>query len=176
MLALARALDIPITQAVGIMEMLWHFTSEYAPRGDIGRFSDEDIAEALCWSGDVQTLMKTLLNTKWLDLTIDGLYIVHDWSDHCDDSTRRKLKRRNLTFISTSDVTGQCTVMTGQNTDMTLSRGAKPKPKPTPEPKPEPPPHTPPSVGPVSVEPKSRKSKTPYERLPEWKRKKFDEF
>jgi hypothetical protein len=34
---LMAALSIPRPYAVGILELLWHFTARYAPRGDVGR-------------------------------------------------------------------------------------------------------------------------------------------
>ena len=48
--ALAKALEIPRPYAVGILESLWHLTARYAPQGDIGRFSDEEIARWVGWS------------------------------------------------------------------------------------------------------------------------------
>lgn len=50
MKALARTLRIPLPYAVGAMEMIWHFTADYAPTGAIGRFSDDEIAEAAGWA------------------------------------------------------------------------------------------------------------------------------
>jgi len=49
---LCRRMDIPLWQAVGIMEMLWQVTAREAPRGDIGKLSDEDIALALDYRCD----------------------------------------------------------------------------------------------------------------------------
>ena len=48
-LRLARLLGIPQAAAVGILEMLWHFTGKYAVQGDIGRFQDGEIAQAAGW-------------------------------------------------------------------------------------------------------------------------------
>jgi hypothetical protein len=44
---LASRLKITRYGSVGLLEMLWHFTAQYALDGAIGRFSDDAIAEAL---------------------------------------------------------------------------------------------------------------------------------
>jgi len=169
-LALARELKIPLPHAVGILEMLWHFTAEFAPQGDIGRFSDQDIAESVGWEGNPKRLIEALIKCRWLDIVGQspamagqntdmtgqspaianhGRFVIHDWADHCDDATRRRLKRRNLDFITAYEVAGKSTDMTGhcptrgqggagQCPTFSGSREAQPRPKPQPEPEPEP--------------------------------------
>ena len=44
---LCRRLDIPQWQGVGLLESIWHLTAGEAPRGDIGKLSDEDVALAI---------------------------------------------------------------------------------------------------------------------------------
>jgi len=44
---LCRRLNLPLWQGVGILETLWQLTAKQAPRGDIGRLSNEDIAIGL---------------------------------------------------------------------------------------------------------------------------------
>lgn len=49
--------DCPVaveTVAVGLLERLWHATIVGAMRGDIGRFDNEELAEAMGWHGDAQ--------------------------------------------------------------------------------------------------------------------------
>ena len=46
---LAHLLAIPQATAVGLLELLWHFTARYAFQGDIGKFADEEIARGAGW-------------------------------------------------------------------------------------------------------------------------------
>ena len=49
---LQRRLGVNTAQLVGHLELLWIATAKNAPEGDIGRFSNEDIAIACYWEGD----------------------------------------------------------------------------------------------------------------------------
>ena len=49
---LQRRLSVSVAQLVGHLELLWISTAKNAPEGDIGRFSNEDIAIACCWESD----------------------------------------------------------------------------------------------------------------------------
>ena len=44
---LAEALKVKRPAALGYLQLLWDFTAEYAPEGDIGRYSDSRIEAAL---------------------------------------------------------------------------------------------------------------------------------
>lgn len=96
--ALGELLEIPLPYAVGLVEMLFHFADQYAPRGDVGRFTDPQIARKLGWEGDPETLISALVlcggagRSGYLDT--HGLHrlVVHDWGDHAPDYTKRKAK------------------------------------------------------------------------------------
>ena len=47
---LAELCGIELTHAIGILEALWHFTAEFSPAGDIGRFSDKEILRGIFMS------------------------------------------------------------------------------------------------------------------------------
>jgi len=49
--ALAEQLGEQLATAVGILEMLWHFTAEVTPAGDIGKYTPRHIARHIGWSG-----------------------------------------------------------------------------------------------------------------------------
>lgn len=99
--ALARQLRIPIPYAVGILEMLWHFAAEFAPAGDIGRYGDDEIAEAVGWPNDrtASELIEALLGDvqsgrgRWIDPHKAHRFVIHDWPDHADDTVHRRLAR-----------------------------------------------------------------------------------
>jgi hypothetical protein len=95
---LAELLNIPLAHAVGIMEMLWHFAARHAPQGDIGKYTDRQIADAVGWQRPTGTrgvtpecrLSDALVEAKWLDRVSGHRLVVHDWKDHCDESVRNR--------------------------------------------------------------------------------------
>jgi hypothetical protein len=100
---LARALKVKLYAAVGILEMLWHYTAEYYPAGDIGRATDEDIAEAVCWDKDSDALIRALQDGGWVDgLTTEHRLIVHDWPHHAEDAVHLRLARAQKYFADGS--------------------------------------------------------------------------
>ena len=96
---LCRKMDIPLWQAVGILEMLWQVTAREAPRGDIGKLSDEDIALGLDYRGDEGALIGCLVDCGWIDRVPEFRLVIHDWQDHCDDSVHMKLARAQQYFV-----------------------------------------------------------------------------
>jgi hypothetical protein len=99
----ARLIKMPVFAAVGIMEMLWHWTAKFAPAGDIGRFDDADIAEAVAWPSDRTTdeLIQAMIGSGWVE-RMDGesrLYI-HDWHEHADDTVNMSLARDTKFFAN----------------------------------------------------------------------------
>lgn len=96
-------LNIPKYSAVGILEMLWHFTAEFCLAGDIGRFSDEAIAKALCWDHASTMLVSALVESRWLDRCKCHRLRIHDWKDHADQTVRRVLAKRHQDFLPCYD-------------------------------------------------------------------------
>lgn len=70
------------TVAIGILERLWHTTANDAIRGDIGRLTNEDIAEAVGWHGDADLLVQMLVDCRWLDAHDEYRLVVHQWHEH----------------------------------------------------------------------------------------------
>jgi len=97
---LCRRLNIPLWQAVGILESIWSLTAKECPRGDIGRLSDEYICLAMDYRGDETALMEGLIYARWIDRHETARLVIHDWYDHADDAVHRKLARAHLFFIS----------------------------------------------------------------------------
>jgi hypothetical protein len=101
---LCKLLNISLAQAVGHLELLFHATAQYTPRGDIGKYPDEWI-EAVCgwitgrWQRQGQ-LIEALSDANWLEVHTEHRLIVHDWAIHADESVRKKLARAGLNFVS----------------------------------------------------------------------------
>jgi len=157
-LMLAGLLKVRHLEAVGILESLWHWTARYAPRGDIGKYANEQIARGIHWHGNSDRLVEALLSAKgdgtcgWLESDESCRFRVHDWHEHADQAVHIALKRKGLSFITGQQPftrqpdhrmsqQGCNTVATksqqGCNGVATLSR--------LPEPEPEPEPLTPPT-------------------------------
>ncbi len=106
MFELATRLKVARQFAVGIIVDLWEAASNYAPRGDIGKCSDEWIAEQVGWSKKPDLLVQALVESRWLDRSECFRLLVHDWPEHCEDSVHKFLYRKKLLF---ADGTIPCT-------------------------------------------------------------------
>lgn len=108
--------------------MLWHHTAEFCPQGDIGRFTDQQIATAVGWTGDPYRLVGVLVGVALVDRCCTAhRLVVHGWVDHADDYTLKKLKRKNLEIV----VSGHSPDMSGQFPPACAR--TMPMPEPTPK-------------------------------------------
>lgn len=96
---LAAALGIPRPFAVGLLECLWHWADDYALRGDLGRYPDGVIADAAGWPGDPTVFVVSLVRCHWLDEDPTCRLTIHDWHQHADRFTKRKLALRGEWFV-----------------------------------------------------------------------------
>jgi hypothetical protein len=122
---LCELLRVRVPMAVGYLELLWHFTAEFAPQGDIGRFEDQRIEAALHWSGAKGKLISAMVGAGWIDRHLESRLVVHDWCDHADDAVRKRLSRSGLSFVA---IDGK---VTGQRRT-TADNGSLPEPEPEP--------------------------------------------
>jgi len=130
---LAAALGVGVPQAVGHLEILWHWTAKFAPQGDVGRWADVDIERAAMWTGEPGALVRALVASRYLDACQQHRLVVHDWHEHADDGTKKALQRKGLKFVRTTADNG------GQRRTFSENGGLPlPEPVPLPEPKPEP--------------------------------------
>jgi hypothetical protein len=94
---LKRLLGIPLYRAVGILETLWLLCSDCADEGDVGKFSDEEIAEYLEWDGpDPSALVRALVDTGWIDRDTTNRLVIHDWLEHCPEFIRERVRKRRM--------------------------------------------------------------------------------
>lgn len=114
--------------------MLFHFTAQYAPEGDIGRYPDKRIAAGMAWHGNPGKLLAALASAGWLDTCAQARWVVHGWSEHADRSVLARLLRQGKTPLqSNHEVTGKvCTE------SKTLIAPARARASALPEPQPEP--------------------------------------
>ena len=91
---LVRVLKVPQYAAVGILESLWHLTAREAPFGDIGRLTNDDIADWIGWDRENSELIDGLVECGWLDKDETSRLLVHDWEEHADDTTKKAIARQ----------------------------------------------------------------------------------
>src|SRR5215471_3977010 len=104
---LAKLLNIDIWGAVGVLEMLWHFTAKFTPQGDIGKYTDKQIAAAIGWHRPTGKkgvtpechLSDCLVEAKWVDRCPQHRLVVHDWEHHADQAVTKFLSRHRLSFV-----------------------------------------------------------------------------
>ncbi len=96
---LCRRLDLPLWQAIGLLESIWQLTAREAPRGDLGKLRNEDIALAIDYRGDEDAMIDALVSTGWLNLDPEARLVVHDWADHADDAVHMRLARARHYFV-----------------------------------------------------------------------------
>ena len=78
---------------VGLLELLWLGTAKNAYRGDIGKFTNEEIAILIDWDGDSDLLIDALVETGWLDRDKDFNLMVHDWFEHAPKYVKGNIAR-----------------------------------------------------------------------------------
>ena len=74
----AVRLGISKAAVIGHLHLLWWWTLDFAPDGDLSGFEAEEIASVAEWEGDAEQFLQALLDTGWLD---EGRR-VHNWGDY----------------------------------------------------------------------------------------------
>lgn len=145
LIRLAARLKINRPQAIGHLHLLWWWTLDYAPNGDVSAFASCEIAAAAEWNGPAEGFFEALKAEKWIDE--DGT--IHDWDEYAGkllekrkaDAERKAAKRKKSAGCpsdvhGTAQVHNQPTVPTEPTNPP--DGGAVP-----PAPPPEPPPQAP---------------------------------
>ena len=136
---LQRRLGLRSWEAKGLLQSVWDFVGDNCPRGDVGRFSNEDIAFGIDFEGDFDPVIEALVETGWLEESEEHRLIIHDWKDHCEDRIKKRLQRAGMDFVS-ADSGGQrrTTADNGGHCPTTADSGGLPVPLPEPIPVPLP--------------------------------------
>lgn len=92
----------PRYAAIGLLEGLWYMTATSAPSGDIGRFSDLEIAAWLGWPDQASDLITAYVTAGFIDRCSVNRLVVHDWDEHCPNHVANNLKRWNKDFVQPS--------------------------------------------------------------------------
>lgn len=97
---LMTRLGISRHTAVGLMEMLFHFAAKFPGirQGNIGKLPNTVIANSLEWPEDPDELVQAMVEAQWFDEHPTHRLVIHDWSEHCDDSVDRWLMRQGIMY------------------------------------------------------------------------------
>ena len=91
---LMRLLGLPLYRAVGILETLWLLCIDCCDEGNVGKFSDDEIADYFGWEGKPSALVCGLAESGWLDQDEGERYVVHDWLEHAPEFIRERVRKR----------------------------------------------------------------------------------
>jgi hypothetical protein len=91
---LKRLLKRPLYQIVGVLETLWLLAADCADEGNIGKFTDEEIADYLEWDGNPVELVRALSDAGWTDLDASGRPVIHGWIEHCPEYIKDRIRKR----------------------------------------------------------------------------------
>lgn len=67
-------------EGVRSLQILWLWSAQYRPDGNLSGMDWEDIELAADWQGEERKFFDTCLG-MWIDETSDG-YVLHDWQEH----------------------------------------------------------------------------------------------
>lgn len=131
---LQRRLKESTRGTVGLLEMLWLGTATNCPEGDIGRFTNEEIAIICDWDGDPDQLVTGLVGCGWLDESVEHRLVVHDWEDHCPSFVKGSLARHGRSFAGTKEPAKEATERSGHPAKEVPKHVADPTKQPAKEP------------------------------------------
>jgi hypothetical protein len=124
---LARELGIRVSEAMGLICGLVDWAYYHAIRGDIGKWDDDEIARgARCECADGVTFVEALVRARWVDRHETHRLVIHDLHEHADDTWKKQLARKHLTFANldpgivqtaTGQSPGNVRTMSGQSPD-----------------------------------------------------------
>jgi len=111
--ALARRLKIPFPHALGICGLLWNFTCDHAPDGNVGKHGALGIATATHWDGDENALLEALVSVRLIDIRDDGSLEIHQWDEHCPQWVKNKALKVGRTQVGPRSDPGRTGVEPG---------------------------------------------------------------
>jgi hypothetical protein len=127
---LAALLKIEMPAALGYMEALWSVAAEQTPCGDIGKLSNQDIADEMFSTIDPDELINAIIGAGLLEKHSIHRLIIHNWAERTDQTTRRKVARNDWTFVNSE----KQKLATASNSYPKLVMTSLPEPEPEPEP------------------------------------------
>lgn len=113
---LARLLGVRTPAIIGHLHLFWWWAMDYASDGNLARYEPADIADAMDWDQDAQSLVESLHNAGFIDMKDDGTFQIHDWYEYAgrlierraEDAERKRKGRsaRQKTVTTIEDIPG----------------------------------------------------------------------
>lgn len=92
---LARELKVTVAAAIGHLHCLWWWAIDFAPDGDLSKFDDYEIADAIGYEGKDPTKAKAaLISAGFLDNSDTGTVTIHDWYDYSGQLGDKRIESR----------------------------------------------------------------------------------
>lgn len=105
---LKARLQVSRAAVIGHLELLWAFTAQHAAQGDIGKWGDEEIAEACDWqeagARGPTFFITALIDKGFLDKSEPHRLLVHDWHEHAPKWVHAALAKKRLKFITEASI------------------------------------------------------------------------
>lgn len=76
-----RELRWSTNEALGFLGSFWSEVIELSEDGDISKWSPQYLCDLTETKLNPERVWQTLVRTGWIDMTEDGLYLIHDWMD-----------------------------------------------------------------------------------------------
>jgi hypothetical protein len=94
-LRLCRALKLDENTALGTLCRLWTGAiSQTEVHGHLIGWDADDIAVAARWPGETQPFVDALVASGWLEVSLDGVYSLHGWSDYAGKASEERAADR----------------------------------------------------------------------------------
>ena len=99
-------LRLPKWQIVGLLQTLWNETMGSAREGDIGKYSNQQIADLLEYSGCADSLIDALCDCRWLDRHPVRRIVVHNWERHAPNFVKGQNRKLQISRELSGSILG----------------------------------------------------------------------
>ncbi len=131
---LCRALKISKPAAIGHLHLLWWWTMEYCPDGDLSPYDEQEVADAAGWTKDPHDFVLALLSSGFADPSNtdpEGRIKLHDWQDyggklHRRRQTEAERKRERRDSMSGGHPADVLRTSSGHPADVLKTSGGRP--------------------------------------------------
>lgn len=142
----ARIAGVSECEMIGLLHYLWWWSMDYAPDGDLTKYTDADIEDAVDWKGERGLFVKSLVECSFnghsglIDVGTKKNRKIHDWYEYAgklierraEDAERKRNARRKPSTGHPQDgdqtayVPNQPTIPNQQNKQKPPKSAAKP--------------------------------------------------
>lgn len=91
---LARHLEVGRAQAAGHIALLWSWALRHAPDGDLSKYDDEDIEDAVHWRGNRGAFVTACTATSFIDESSAQRLVIHNWIERGGSYVENQRKQR----------------------------------------------------------------------------------